>query len=109
MNPNDLGKRFLVDECQKVSISNFMKEGKRRVKMALIESSIELLGIDIKLRTSETGFGGIRYWFECPNCKRRVGVVYVNPITHALGCRICLDLEYRKRRYRGMVEAENIM
>ena len=37
--------------------------------------------------------GGKRPWFECPTCRRRVGVLY-----HADGlpfrCRICCDLAY---------------
>jgi hypothetical protein len=33
-----------------------------------------------------------------------VGILYVHPITHAVGCRTCLGLEYRKRRFKGMAE-----
>jgi len=106
MNQNDLGKKFLVDECQQVSVHPFIRKAKRRLKEDLIASELEAHGLNINLTTSKTGFGGIRYWFECPMCGTRIGVVYVHPLTQQMGCRKCLNLEYRKRRYKGMIEAD---
>lgn len=104
MRPNDLGKKLLVEECQKVDINTFIQSAKLKLIETLIRSELEAGSIAIKLTTSKTGFGGIRYWFKCPLCEQRVGTLFSNPISQNLGCRRCLNLEYRKRRYKGMVE-----
>jgi hypothetical protein len=104
MSPNDLGKTFLVDECQKININTILKAVKLKLKDALIQSELGIQGITVELITSNTGFGGVRYWFKCPQCKRRVGTLFTHAISQNLGCRSCLGLEYRKCRYKGMVE-----
>ena len=104
-NPNNSGKRLLVEECQKVSINQYLRGSKVKIKEALLSSKIDIAGVSIGLTTSGTNFGGIRYWFKCPSCNRRVGTLFVHPLRHTTGCRGCLGLEYRSRRYKGMVEA----
>lgn len=104
MSPNDLGKKFLVEECQKISVNLFLRKAKRGLKKTFLSFQLEVQGLTIQLTTSMTGFGGIRYWFECPICKARIGVLYAHPLNQQIGCRQCLGLEYRKRRYKGMVE-----
>lgn len=75
----------------------------------LLMSEVEMAGIQLELITSKTGFGGVRYWFKCPLCDRRVGVIFRHPISGQIGCRLCLGLEYRQRRYRGMIEGKNMV
>lgn len=104
MRPNDLGKKILVEECQKISVNFFLKKAKRGLKETLIFSQLEARGLTIQLTTSMTGLGGIRYWFECPICNARIGVLYVHSLNQQIGCRQCLGLEYRKRIYKGMIE-----
>jgi hypothetical protein len=104
MNPNDLGKKFLVEECQQIEISTFLRKAKTKLKETLLSSEIDTGGVPIELTTSKTGFGGTRYWFKCPVCGQRVGKLLIHPLSHKVGCRACLGLEYRKRRYKGMVE-----
>lgn len=101
--PNDLGT-FLVESCQKIRVTDFIKNYKRGLQEATIKSRINVSGVDVGLASSKTRFGGIRIWFACPLCKKRIGVLYKHPINDLLGCRNCLNLEYRKRRYKGMVE-----
>lgn len=47
----------------------------------------------IYLHSTQMNFGGRRWWFSCPDCKRRCRVL------HSTGgrfsCRLCLDLTYR--------------
>ena len=31
MNPNDFGKKILVDQCQKISFSDFLKEANKKL------------------------------------------------------------------------------
>jgi len=99
------GKRFLVEECQKISINTSLRKAREQMKKTLIASVVELGNISIELTPSNTAFGGKRYWFKCPKCQGRVGTLFVHPLSSDIGCRECLNLEYRSRRYKGMVEA----
>ncbi len=101
---NDLGNNHLVENCQKISIVDFSREAKRKMKESFLLAEIEVAGINVGLSTSKTHMGGRRYWFKCP-CGKRVGTLFVHPVSHILGCRACLRLEYRKRRYKGMIES----
>ena len=84
----------------------YLARAKRQLKETLLASEVSIFTTPISFKTSRTAFGGTRHWFACPACGRRVGVLFVHPISNAIGCRICLGLEYRKRRFKGMVEAE---
>lgn len=103
-SPNDLGKKFLVEECQKITFSGYLSSAKAQLKKTLITSELSISSIVINFTTSRTAFGGTRHWFACPTCGRRVAVLFVHPISSAIGCRLCLGLEYRKRRFKGMAE-----
>lgn len=109
LTPNNLGKIFLVEECHKIKISDFLKRYKNKIKEMIIGSELEALGIKIELTTSKTLYNGIRFWFKCPLCDRRIGVLFKHPLTSAIGCRHCLKLDYRKRRYKGMIEGKNLL
>jgi len=52
------------------------------------------LNQDISLVTTELPWGGKRYWFSCPNCKRRVGRLHLPPGRSYFLCRRCYDLTY---------------
>ncbi len=104
LNPNNLG--LLVEECKKIKISDFLKKSRAGLKEAIIKSELEIDGLSIELTTSKTNFDGLRFWFKCPLCMCRVGVLFRHPVSEAVGCRKCLKLEYRKRRYKGMIENE---
>jgi hypothetical protein len=51
----------------------------------------------IRLLTTECYFGGIRYWFGCPSCGQRVGVLYLAPGNIYFRCRHCNNLSYQSR------------
>jgi hypothetical protein len=104
INPNNFGEKILVENCRSVNIRDILNSYKNKVKKLIIQSSIEAQGLKIKLTQSKTCFNGVRLWFECPICKRRVGILYHHPLNNKLGCRTCLNLDYRKRRYKGMLE-----
>lgn len=104
MKPNDFGKKLLTDQCQQIRVSSFVKQVKQELKEALLQSHIEASGYHLTLNRSKTGFGGTRYWFSCPLCQRRSGVLYKHPVSKILGCRRCLGLDYREHRYKGMIE-----
>ena len=108
MKTNNLGKKYLVEQCQRINITDYNRQAKNKIKELLINSQIELGGEQIELTTSQTNYKGTRYWFKCPICSNRVGVLFKHPISQILGCRMCLGLEYRCRRYKGMVESMSL-
>lgn len=40
-------------------------------------------------------FGGVRHWFMCPRCSKRVGCLY--SVTGYFACRKCNDLSYNSK------------
>src|SRR3989344_1121738 len=103
MRPNDLGKTSLVEQCRKISMREYLSRARGKLKEALISSELSIFDTPIGFTTSRTGFNGTRHWFACPGCGRRAGVLFVHPISQQIGCRLCLGLEYRKRRYKGVI------
>lgn len=63
------------------------------------------------LLTTGCHFGGVRYWFECMFCKRRVGTLYLCGDSD-FACRHCLDLSYTSRnenkQYRNLEKVFSI-
>src|SRR4026207_1156399 len=49
---------------------------------------------NVRLVTTTPHFGGVRYWYECPKCKGRVGKLYVTRTQPDLACRRCCGLVY---------------
>lgn len=104
LHPHDSGEKILVEMCQRIEITDYTRRATASLKRTLIESELKLNDKVIALISSQTAFGGIRYWFECPIGKERVAVLFVHPVTGEIGCRECLNLEYQSRRYKGMSE-----
>jgi hypothetical protein len=104
LDSNDSGKKLLTEDCQKLSISTYLRKVKEKLKDTLITAEIKLENLVIELTPSKTNFDGTRYWFKCPHCHERVGTLFVHPLTSIIGCRKCLNLEYKSRRYKGMIE-----
>ncbi|MEW6380820.1 MAG: hypothetical protein AB1611_14600 [bacterium] len=49
----------------------------------------------IDIGSTPCHFGGVRYWFVCPSCRRRAGKLYLAPGTRHFRCRNCANLTYR--------------
>ena len=107
MSPNDLGEKVLVEDCRKITMQEYISRARLKLKEVLMSSELSVFDIPIEFTTSKTGFGGTRHWFACPICSRRVSVLFVHPANDLIGCRLCLNLEYRTRRFKGMVENES--
>ena len=107
INPYDLGNFQLADTTQKISIDELVKQARRELKLRLVEAQIESYGITVKLTTSKTRFNSERLWFKCPVCLKRVGTLYRHSLKMVVACRNCLNIKYRKQRYKGMVESDN--
>ena len=46
----------------------------------------------VPIFTTRCNFGGVRHWFGCPSCGRRVAVLYLRGC--AFGCRGCCNVGY---------------
>ena len=53
------------------------------------------LSQEIQLDRTPCNFGGSRDWFRCPDCRRRVCLLYLDS---RFSCRECLDLGYLSQR-----------
>lgn len=106
--PYDLGKFQIVENYQKISIDQLVRQVHKTLKIRLLESQINALGISLKLMTTHTRFQGERVWFACPLCNRRVGTLFYDSMKNNIGCRKCLHLSYRKQRFKGMIESDQL-
>jgi hypothetical protein len=104
IKPNDLGKFLIAEQCQKINIDDIVRQVNKEAKQQILQSNIEVMGLKLNLLTSNTRFDGKRYWFSCPICNNRVGVIYRDPVSLQIGCRKCLKIQYRKQRFKGMIE-----
>lgn len=104
LHPDDLGTFLTVETCPKIKIDDLIKQCRDSFKESMIASQLKVMDVDVELIVSTTKFNGIRFWFKCPQCGKRVGILFKHPITQTIGCRTCLNLSYRKQRYKGMVE-----
>lgn len=55
---------------------------------------------DIELLTTPCNYGGYRYWFACPHCTDRVGVLIL--YGGAFRCRKCHRLSYESENYSNL-------
>ncbi len=99
LSPYDLDKLFVLENCQKIRINDYIRQARNSLKKAIIEAQITADGQNITFTTSTSHLGGSRLWFECPACKSRVGIIYKNPINLQLMCRKCIGALYKKQRY----------
>jgi len=101
-------EKFAVEECEGININELIRRIKNSLKEALLKVELEGLGNDIKLTTSRTGNGGERYWFFCPKCNRRVGVLYKPPGSSSFLCRECYNLQYGMAKYHRSPQEEHM-
>lgn len=58
----------------------------------------------LALVASRPRFGGLRWWFSCPGCGRRVARLYQALSGGPFQCRHCRNLTYASRRRSGLLE-----
>ena len=56
------------------------------------------LAKNLTLESYAPNFGGVRWFFRCPECERRVAKLYLAADPGRIGCRRCLGLQYRSAR-----------
>ena len=86
-----------------VSTIGFSLHGEHRRPFVTLRYEIdkEPIQMPISLVTTNTRFGGLRWWLKCPlaingrPCQRRAGKLYLPPGGRYFGCRECHGLAYR--------------
>ena len=68
-----------------------------RLSYGLSDRDEEQVIDDIRLKTTRPYFGGLRWWFSCPGCGRRVRILYLRPDGEWFRCRHCHELAYRSQ------------
>lgn len=101
---NDYGEKYLVEDCKKIRIDEVVKKSKKQILESILHGFIELDGVSLGVTSHTLHHGGRRLFFECIICKLPCGIIYKHPVTSQIGCRQCLQLDYRSRRYKGMIE-----
>lgn len=105
LTPYDLEEsENLVEDCVGVSVSGVLNEFKKQLKEQLLSSVFEVDGVVVRLTTSKTQFGGVRYWFVCPNCTKRKGKLLRAP-SGQVGCNSCLEVSYQSTRNKRVTES----
>ena len=77
LKANDYGKILTLESLRKVKIDALVSQARQESKRLYLESLDLDSGRRIDLVTSSTRYGGLRYWFSCPKCQKRVGVLKV--------------------------------
>ncbi len=102
ISPYDLGDSKIVEHIHGVNINTLVRQAQKGLKLRLLEAQIEAAGIKVALTTTMTRFNGERFWFVCPICSKKVGILYQTD--NLTGCRKCLNLKYKSQRFKGMIE-----
>ena len=100
MSPYDLGKNITVEDCPRVSIYDCLRDLGIKSKEVALQLILDVLGVRVNLTTTNTQFNGLRLWFLCPHCERRIKILLLNPLTYKAGCRHCLGVIYRDQRFK---------
>lgn len=107
--------KLILENCEQINISTIVRRLKEEIfrqKPVISIGEFELL-LDKKLANVSAlslehkfplriiithtipNYGGKRYWFICPGCKRRVGILYIIAYGNIFKCRDCYSLIYQ--------------
>lgn len=81
---------LVTENYQKIRIDDYVRQVRSSLKKTIIEAQLVINRQSIKLCESKTLFGGLRLWFECPECHKRRGVLYNDLNDSRFKCRKCL-------------------
>lgn len=58
-------RKSVSGNLRKLSITDYVRKANQKLKRELVESQLEVDGVEVKLVSSQTGFGGVRLWGLC--------------------------------------------
>jgi len=87
-----------------VYVMRWEDDGERMIVLTLKPDSLRLtygvdgapINRDVPLFTTRCHFGGSRFWFGCPSCRRRVGRLFL--ASSYFLCRHCCHIRYASQR-----------
>ncbi len=93
--------RTTVEQCVKLSIFELRRKG----ALSSDESDDCLYGDGLEIPLTQTNcyFGGKRWWFICPSCGRRMGILYRTWRGQPFLCRKCHNLTYESSKIRRTI------
>jgi hypothetical protein len=62
-----------------------------------------------RLESTHPHFGGVRWWFSCPQCARRCRKLYLPRGQWDLGCRSCHNLTYTSSQTAGTLSGDKLV
>ena len=80
-----------------ISITDNESYARLRYSRFFILSETIIFDRTVQLVTTPCHYGKYRYWFICPDCQKRIGVLYANG--NYLACRHCQDLTYKSKNF----------
>jgi len=88
-----IGWSWLDESRGSMSYICFVSEGEAYFRAKYIKQETqEKFDYKISLIATVPNYGGLRWWFRCINCHRRVAVLYMG--ANYLACRKCYNLAY---------------
>jgi len=107
--------KLILENCEQINISTIVRKLKEEIfkqkpdisigefELSIDKRLAEISALSLKYKsplrviTTHTvlNYGGKRYWFICPGCKRRVGVLYKPECGDIFKCRDCYNLIYQ--------------
>ena len=97
LKPNYLGRKYL-EQYNKITIKEILQKVTLEVQKQILD--IELDWIEIV--KTKANYWGFRLWFKCPECSNKSFILY--NINWNLKCRKCSWLNYKKQRFKWMLE-----
>ena len=91
-------RKSRVEDCQKVNIFILNSLGQLKAPPGTYPHAFRVNGQEILLTKTSCYFGGSRYWFLCPDCDKRAGVLYRPWYAQTYLCRGCHNLTYTLRQ-----------
>ena len=93
------GWQWTVDGEAVASIGLRVDDAARSIRFEY-RQTVGGMSRDIKVtawtETTPCHFGGVRWWWRCPNCSRRCARLFL--VTGGMGCRTCLRMIYASQR-----------
>jgi hypothetical protein len=62
-----------------------------------------------RLEITHPHFGGVRWWFSCPQCAKRCKKLYLPPGQWEVGCRLCHRLTYRSTQTAHALSGDQLV
>jgi len=115
----DHPKRDVVEDCLVIDAHELARRGRRATllsyddhRLFLIRYCIESAPGDgepfqvtldlaqragiqvVPIEITRPHFGGMRWWFSCPQCEKRCQKLYLPPRQWEIACRLCHNLTY---------------